>query len=79
MRNVLCTPVPKVLSWSSSTDNPVAAEYILMEKARGVPLSSLWDKLGAPVKFKVLEKVASYQERWSQILLFTVWESVLPK
>ncbi|BDD56256.1 hypothetical protein MAP00_001730 [Monascus purpureus] len=67
MSNVLGTPVPKVLSWSSSTDNPVAAEYILMENARGVPLSSLWDKLGAPVKFKVLEKVASYQELWSQV------------
>lgn len=38
-----------------------------MAKARGVPLSSLWDKLGAPVKFKVLEKVASYQELWSQV------------
>ncbi|KAL3463479.1 hypothetical protein BJX64DRAFT_287228 [Aspergillus heterothallicus] len=67
MSNVLGTPVPKVLSWSSSTDNPVAAEYILMENARGVPLSSLWDKLDAPVKFKVLEKVASYQELWSQV------------
>ncbi|RAH67161.1 uncharacterized protein BO66DRAFT_413745 [Aspergillus aculeatinus CBS 121060] len=67
MRNVLGTPVPRVLSWSSSADNPVAAEYILMENARGVPLSSLWDKLGVRVKFKVLEKVAAYQQRWSQV------------
>lgn len=66
MRSVLGTPVPKVLSWYSSADNPVAAEYILMENARGVPLSSLWDKLGVRVKLKVLEKVAAYQQRWSQ-------------
>ncbi|PYI18480.1 hypothetical protein BO99DRAFT_167219 [Aspergillus violaceofuscus CBS 115571] len=67
MRNVLGTPVPKVLAWSSSTDNPVAAEYILMENARGVPLSSLWDQLGVSVKFKVLERVAAYQQIWSQV------------
>ncbi|KAL4899468.1 hypothetical protein BDW74DRAFT_171509 [Aspergillus multicolor] len=66
MRNVLGTPVPKVLAWSSSTDNPVAAEYILMENPRGIQLSEIWDSLGNEVKFQVLEKVAYYQDLWSQ-------------
>ncbi|RLL93491.1 hypothetical protein CFD26_101813 [Aspergillus turcosus] len=40
MRNVLGTPVPKVFFWSSTTDNAVGAEYILMENVRGVQLNS---------------------------------------
>ncbi|KAJ5599901.1 hypothetical protein N7450_000968 [Penicillium hetheringtonii] len=38
-RTVLGTPVPKVLAWSSkASENTVAAEYIIMEKAPGVQL-----------------------------------------
>lgn len=34
-------PVPRVLSWSSDSSNAVDAEYIIMEKAAGVPLFQL--------------------------------------
>ncbi|EGD84494.2 uncharacterized protein TERG_00772 [Trichophyton rubrum CBS 118892] len=32
-------PVPKVLAWSSDSKNPVGAEYIILEKAKGVQLT----------------------------------------
>ncbi|RHZ57500.1 uncharacterized protein CDV56_108101 [Aspergillus thermomutatus] len=66
MRNVLGTPAPKVFSWSSTTDNAVGAEYILMENVRGVQLSQIWDRLNVEVKLEVLKKVALYQDSWAQ-------------
>ncbi|KZF26474.1 kinase-like protein [Xylona heveae TC161] len=35
-------PVPKLYGYSSSEDNPVGVEYIIMEKAPGVSLESRW-------------------------------------
>ncbi|ORY11479.1 hypothetical protein BCR34DRAFT_587823, partial [Clohesyomyces aquaticus] len=49
-RNVLGTPVPKVLAWSSKVHgNPVESEYIIMEKVPGVELES---KTWASISFK---------------------------
>ncbi|RAK75708.1 phosphotransferase family protein [Aspergillus fijiensis CBS 313.89] len=36
-------PVPGVLSWSSDSLSPIGAEYIIMEKAAGVPLYERWE------------------------------------
>ncbi|KAK2740936.1 Phosphotransferase enzyme [Myotisia sp. PD_48] len=42
-RNKVGLPVPKVLAWSSrASENPVGAEYVIMEKAPGTPLSEVW-------------------------------------
>ncbi|KAE8150844.1 serine/threonine protein kinase [Aspergillus avenaceus] len=35
-------PVPKVYGWSSTTDNPVGVEYIIMEQAPGVGADTRW-------------------------------------
>lgn len=35
-------PVPKLYSYSASVDNPARVEYILMEKANGVPIETKW-------------------------------------
>ncbi|PGH13064.1 hypothetical protein AJ79_03901 [Helicocarpus griseus UAMH5409] len=35
-------PVPKVYGYSSTSENPVGTEYIIMEKAKGVGLQSKW-------------------------------------
>ncbi|EPQ51183.1 hypothetical protein GLOTRDRAFT_141032 [Gloeophyllum trabeum ATCC 11539] len=46
VRSHLGVPVPAVLSWSShSEQTPVKAEYIIMEKAPGIEVSTVWDKL----------------------------------
>ncbi|KAL4969558.1 uncharacterized protein BDV14DRAFT_187118 [Aspergillus stella-maris] len=67
IRRVLDIPVPKIFSWNSSTNNPVGAEYILMENARGVSLSKIWNNLDLDLRFKVLKKIAMYQHAWSNI------------
>lgn len=35
-------PIPKLYGHSSSEDNPVGVEYIIIEKVRGVSLQSRW-------------------------------------
>ncbi|CZR51218.1 probable FMP29 Found in Mitochondrial Proteome [Phialocephala subalpina] len=42
-RTVLNIPVPKVFAWSAAANNPVEAEYIIMEEARGTQLEDVWD------------------------------------
>ncbi|KAL4954537.1 hypothetical protein BDW69DRAFT_193970 [Aspergillus filifer] len=61
MRYFLRTPVPKVFDWSFLTDNPVGTEYILMEHARGVSLSTIWDRLDVNVQFKAWSEVSFMQ------------------
>lgn len=67
MSNVLGTPVPKVLAWSSRSDNPVGAEYIIMEKAQGVQLKEIWNKLDIEVRLNIVKKIAKYQTDWTSI------------
>ncbi|KAI2738009.1 hypothetical protein DTO012A8_9992 [Penicillium roqueforti] len=44
LRNVLNLPVPRVYAWSSrAPENPLGAEYIIMEKQSGVVLNDVWD------------------------------------
>ncbi|KAJ5179353.1 Major facilitator superfamily domain general substrate transporter [Penicillium capsulatum] len=42
LRDLLKLPVLRVLSYSTSSDNSVVAEYILMERVEGESLSSRW-------------------------------------
>ena len=46
LRDIAGIPVPRVIAWSPHKTNPVRAEYILEEVARGQPLSDIWDDLG---------------------------------
>ncbi|KAJ5584255.1 Aminoglycoside phosphotransferase [Penicillium hispanicum] len=47
-------PVPAVLSWSSDSSNTVGAEYILMEKAAGVPLFQRWGEMTEYAKLQLI-------------------------
>ncbi|CAG7921350.1 unnamed protein product [Penicillium olsonii] len=42
LRSILKLLVPEVLAYSASSDNPIGAEYILMERVKGESLSSRW-------------------------------------
>ncbi|PLB45009.1 hypothetical protein P170DRAFT_513098 [Aspergillus steynii IBT 23096] len=65
VRNELCTPVPKVLAWSSRANKtPVGAEYIIMEKVAGVQLNELWPKLDIRDKFAVVKAITGFQKAW---------------
>lgn len=65
MRNVLSTPAPKVLAWNSRSEaTPVGAKYIIMEKAEGVPLAQVWNRLGVPDKAKLLRQIFRSMNTW---------------
>ncbi|KFY43429.1 hypothetical protein V494_01999 [Pseudogymnoascus sp. VKM F-4513 (FW-928)] len=52
-------PVPCVYAWSSTNDNAVGTEYIIMEKAPGQPLEDRWFSL---TKKESVHLVTSYIE-----------------
>ncbi len=67
-RNVLKSPVPKVYAWSSrAQDNPVGAEYIIMEKLPGVSLDHVWASMGIGDRFKIAKAIAHYQKAWMSV------------
>lgn len=62
VRTVLQTPVPEVYAWSSkAAGNPVGAEFIIMEEARGVPLSHKWPTLHGDDKLNLIEKIVDIE------------------
>ncbi|KXG53808.1 Aminoglycoside phosphotransferase [Penicillium griseofulvum] len=65
VRNVLGTPVPRVLcSNSSAKHSSVGAEYIIMEKAAGVQLSQFWPTMPIEEKLEIIKTISSYQKSW---------------
>ncbi|PGH08519.1 hypothetical protein AJ80_07839 [Polytolypa hystricis UAMH7299] len=70
-RNVLRTPTPHVYAWDACWggvgSNTVGAEFIIMEKVPGSPLSAVWWKLQPREKLKILLQVVGYQKRWVDI------------
>ncbi|KAJ5346857.1 uncharacterized protein N7506_000110 [Penicillium brevicompactum] len=64
-RNVLGTPVPRVLAWSSKAgENAVGAEYIIMEKVAGVQLSHVWHNMSIEDRFEIVKAISGYQKSW---------------
>lgn len=63
LRSELDLPVPKVFSWSDSSNNPVGCEYIIMEEASGRPLNTVWSGLDIPNKLAIVDEVLSIQKR----------------
>ncbi|CAG8843098.1 46188_t:CDS:1, partial [Gigaspora margarita] len=54
-------PVPKVYYWNSSINNPVGAEYILMEHLPGIRLCDIWSDLSIKKKKTILLKIIDIQ------------------
>ncbi|RDL37379.1 uncharacterized protein BP5553_04812 [Venustampulla echinocandica] len=74
-RNVLGNPVPNIFAWSSkAAENPVDAEYIIMEKLQGIELERVWlsmDIQGTTIEY--FQAAVGYRE------LATVVQLPLPK
>ncbi|KAK6810705.1 hypothetical protein RU639_013517 [Aspergillus parasiticus] len=60
-------PVPRVFCWSSDKSNPVGAEYIIMEKAAGVPLFEQWGKMTEIEKLKLTRNLTKLEAQLSAI------------
>lgn len=50
--------VPDVLAWSSQGDNPVGAEYIIMNEIPGVLLKDVWNTMTASQHITCIQSIA---------------------
>ncbi|KAJ5585478.1 kinase-like domain-containing protein, partial [Penicillium hispanicum] len=63
LRVVLKLPVPKVLAYSTPSENPVGAEYILMERVEGESLSSRWLSLTTDEVKAIMTQIADIEKK----------------
>jgi hypothetical protein len=56
VRTILNIPVPRVLAWSATDQNPVQAEYIIMKEARGSQLHEIWQDLSLRRKSDIIHE-----------------------
>jgi hypothetical protein len=59
--NVLNVPVPQVLAWNSTMNNPVGAKYILMERCAGIELHKIWSKVTDRQKAVIIREIVNYE------------------
>jgi hypothetical protein len=62
-RSILNIPVPKVLAWSATDQNPVQAEYIIMEEAKGSQLHVMWQGLPLRTKGNIIREFVDIEEK----------------
>jgi hypothetical protein len=75
-RNILDIPVPKVLAWHSHAhQNPVGAEYIIMEEVPGVELEHVWPDMSIQDIFAVVKSIAGFQKACTSVA-FTKYGSL---
>ncbi|KAL4908574.1 hypothetical protein BDW74DRAFT_188511 [Aspergillus multicolor] len=65
IRNHTIDPVPRVLSWSPDDANPVGAEYIIMEKAPGVPPFQEWGDMAEYHKLELIKGLTKLEAQLS--------------
>lgn len=64
VRNNLGVPVPTVLAWSSTAEtNGVGAEFILMETAPGVQLSTIWKDLDIRQRKTIVNSLIGVEQK----------------
>jgi aminoglycoside phosphotransferase len=56
-------PVPRIIAYSSTADNELGFEWILMEKIPGVSLKSMWRGMDMETKEKETRVVAQYAKQ----------------
>ncbi|KAE9365715.1 phosphotransferase enzyme family protein [Stipitochalara longipes BDJ] len=62
-RTVLNIPVPKVFAWSAAANNPVEAEYIIMEEAPGTQLEDVWDGMTIFDKTNIVKGLVEIEKK----------------
>ncbi|PYI06349.1 phosphotransferase family protein [Aspergillus sclerotiicarbonarius CBS 121057] len=60
-------PVPKVLGYSVDHTNPVGAEYILLEKLEGQPLSQIWFSMDNKARVKIMKQIVAAENKFMHI------------
>jgi hypothetical protein len=59
--------VPKVLAWDSNAANPVGAEYIILEKVPGIPLSEKWGCISDVDRYKLIERIVEVEKELANV------------
>ncbi|KAF2877511.1 hypothetical protein BDV95DRAFT_625375 [Massariosphaeria phaeospora] len=57
------TPVPKVYSYSATSENAAGTEYLFMELIRGTNLGDIWLNLSGKAKITVVTKLVELESR----------------
>jgi hypothetical protein len=60
---ILNIPVPRVLAWSATDQNPVQAEYIIIEEASGIQLHEVWEDLPLRKKSDIIREFVDIERR----------------
>jgi hypothetical protein len=66
LRSEVGLPIPRVYGWNSSAaveENPVGAEYVIMEKVQGVELSRCWRGLTKKARLGVIKQICKYENK----------------
>ncbi|KAI9670783.1 MAG: hypothetical protein M1817_003894 [Caeruleum heppii] len=63
VRSRTTIPVPKILAWSADSSNSVGVEYIIMEKAPGVQLFKVWDKISEAGRLDLIESLTQLESQ----------------
>ncbi|KAK2809204.1 hypothetical protein FQN50_004040 [Emmonsiellopsis sp. PD_5] len=56
-------PVPRILGWSADPNNSVGAEYIIMEKASGIPLETRWFNLSKQERLHLVTSLVDIETK----------------
>jgi hypothetical protein len=62
-RTILNIPVPRVLAWSATDQNPVQAEYIIMEEASGSQIHEVWQDPSLRRKTEIIREFVDVERR----------------
>lgn len=69
VRSHLSIRVPEVYAWSSDPTNPVGAEYIIMEKIRGIALAERWGTMNTLERYKVIDGIVKMETELESLKL----------
>lgn len=60
-------PIPKVIAYSSTSENELGFEWMLIEKINGIPLSGAWESMNFESKVKLSNEMSRYLQQLSSL------------
>ncbi|EEP77899.1 predicted protein [Uncinocarpus reesii 1704] len=67
IRDAMKIPAPRIIAWSADRNNPVGAEYILEEKAPGVPLGRLWYQWPMECRLEMVLQIVKIEHQFASM------------
>ncbi|EEP82215.1 predicted protein [Uncinocarpus reesii 1704] len=67
VRHHTSIPVPRVFCWDSDSSNSVGVEYLIMEKAPGIPLFQRWGEMPELARMELIKNLTKLESELSAI------------